>query len=241
MPTPKQIAANQSNAKKSTGPVTPAGKSKSRLNALRHGLTGQVTLMPEEDRAAFNSFCIEIAASLHPDNAFEHQLAHSIAEDTWRLNRARALENNIFALGHADDAHKIRTSHPEAHAALTAAHVFTSDPHQFQLLSLYMQRTTRDMQKNLATLRQLQADRKALRQQDLEETTARYSLNTMKHLPFNPDQHPGPNGFVFSTPELTLHAARHRDLKDAPRAAFYNFDLKRFQNSAQLFSSHRAA
>lgn len=241
MPSPKQIAANQSNAKKSTGPVTPAGKAKSSLNALRHGLTGQVTLMPEEDREAFNTFCAEISAGFHPENAFERQLAHSVAEDTWRLSRARALETNIFAFGHSGAAREIETSHPEAHAALVAAQVFSSNPHQFQLLSLYIHRTVVDMQKNLATLRQLQADRKALRQQDLNEATSRYSLNTMKQLPFNPTRHLGQNGFVFSTPELTLHAARHRDLKDAKFAASCDFDRKSFETSRNLFSHQRAA
>lgn len=38
MTSERKIAANRSNAKKSTGPRTNAGRSKSRRNALRHGL-----------------------------------------------------------------------------------------------------------------------------------------------------------------------------------------------------------
>ncbi len=37
-----QIAANRANAQKSTGPTTEAGKSRSRGNAMKHGLTAQV-------------------------------------------------------------------------------------------------------------------------------------------------------------------------------------------------------
>ncbi len=48
----KQLAANRANAEKSTGPRTVEGKNRSRLNALRHNLTGQVTTLTDPDRLA---------------------------------------------------------------------------------------------------------------------------------------------------------------------------------------------
>jgi hypothetical protein len=46
------VKTNRANAQLSTGPRTPAGKQRSSLNALRHGLTGQIVVMPTEDLEA---------------------------------------------------------------------------------------------------------------------------------------------------------------------------------------------
>src|SRR5580658_5590675 len=96
----KQLAANRRNAEKSTGPRTAEGKSNSSRNNLRHGLTGHISLLPTEDREAHDAFCNELIDSFNPETPMESQLAQSIAEDSWRLNRARAIETNMFALGH---------------------------------------------------------------------------------------------------------------------------------------------
>ncbi|QEH38486.1 hypothetical protein OJF2_70890 [Aquisphaera giovannonii] len=46
MATAAQIAANRRNAQKSTGPRTKAGKARSRLNGLKHGLCVRHPVMP---------------------------------------------------------------------------------------------------------------------------------------------------------------------------------------------------
>jgi hypothetical protein len=48
MATEKQIAANRRNARRSTGPRTPAGKARAALNALTHGLTTQAADLPPD-------------------------------------------------------------------------------------------------------------------------------------------------------------------------------------------------
>ena len=47
-PNTARLAANRRNALKSTGPRTAAGKKRSSKNALRHGLSVQIFLTPEE-------------------------------------------------------------------------------------------------------------------------------------------------------------------------------------------------
>ncbi len=51
----KRIDANRQNAKKSTGPRTPEGKSRSRFNRLQHGLAATVAVLPGEDAAVFQA------------------------------------------------------------------------------------------------------------------------------------------------------------------------------------------
>ena len=95
----KQLEANRRNALLSTGAKTEAGHNRSRMNALRHGLTGQVTTMTDEDRAAHDQFSKALIKDLAPEGAMETQLAQRVATDSWRLNRASAIEDNLFALG----------------------------------------------------------------------------------------------------------------------------------------------
>jgi hypothetical protein len=47
-----QIAANQANAQKSTGPRTPPGKAMASRNSLKHGLAGRGIVLPEAEEKA---------------------------------------------------------------------------------------------------------------------------------------------------------------------------------------------
>src|SRR5580658_253378 len=151
----KQLEANRNNALLSTGPKTEEGRKRSRMNALRHGITGQVTTMTDEDRAAHDQFSKALTASLAPHGAMEIQLAQRVATDSWRLNRASAIEDNLFALGQLQNAGQACPDVPELDAALISAFLFaepvrpyprdglakTSTPgQQLQLLTLYEQR-----------------------------------------------------------------------------------------------------
>src|SRR5579863_2571251 len=96
----KQLEANRRNALRSCGPTSAPGKKRVSLNNLRHGLTGQTTVLSPEDRAAHDKFCADLLSCLKPENALELQVAQAIADDHWRLNRVFAIETNIYALGH---------------------------------------------------------------------------------------------------------------------------------------------
>ncbi len=78
---------------RSTGPKTPEGKARCRLNATRHGLTGQLNILTPEEQQAYDHHSKITLEDLAPGTDFERSLAQSIADDLWRLNRARSIES----------------------------------------------------------------------------------------------------------------------------------------------------
>jgi hypothetical protein len=173
--TEAQLNARRENAKHSTGPRTDSGKKRSSLNAVRHGLTGQIIVHTPEDQEAFTKHCDGIRKDLDTVGALETNLAQAIAEDYWRLNRARALENSIFALGQIDHLPE-DSDDPDVDAALAQGRTWIAHARELQLLSLYESRIRRSVEKNTAELRALQNKRRlapiaARLQQDLN---ARY-------------------------------------------------------------------
>jgi hypothetical protein len=201
----KQHAANIRNAQHSTGPKTEEGKRTSSHNACRHNLTGQVTAMTDEDRIAHDTFSAAMIASMSPEGALEIQLAQRVATDSWRLNRASAIEDNLFAMGFSSHADQFSEQHPQVQAAYASARVFTVESKHLELLTLYEQRINRGLQKNLAMLQSLQATRKEERRHEITDAKKLQQLSEMKGLPYDPAK----DGFVFSNDQI--HAAIDRE------------------------------
>jgi hypothetical protein len=224
----KQLEANRNNAHLSSGAKTEAGHNRSRMNSLRHGLTGQVTTMTDEDRAAHDQFSQALINDLAPDGAMEIQLAQRIATDSWRLNRISAVEDNLFALGQLQNAGQACPDVPKIDAALVSARVFTQESKQLQLLTLYEQRINRSIQKNLALLQSLQATRKVEHQAAMKEAAALLKLSEMKGLEYAPAK----DGFVFSTAHIHAAIDRQQRLQRAATTDFSKYRRREFRTQA---------
>ena len=98
MATEKQIAANRKNAAKSTGPTSEQGKSRSRQNAIRHGLTAETVVTALEDPAEYEIFAEAVRLEFRPQSPVEHYLVARLASLLWRLRRATAIETKLFEL-----------------------------------------------------------------------------------------------------------------------------------------------
>jgi hypothetical protein len=98
MATQKQIEANRRNAKKSTGPKTEAGKAKAKFNAVKHGMTAEVAVLPHEDKHSYEELRRSTIESYQPANGTEYMLAELVAINYWRLLRAMRVETTSFEL-----------------------------------------------------------------------------------------------------------------------------------------------
>ncbi len=88
--TPRRAAANRANARHSTGPRSAAGKSRSRGNALKHGLAVPASMIPE--LAPEIAQLARTIAGPAADDLIVYQAALRVAEaamDVMRARRAR--------------------------------------------------------------------------------------------------------------------------------------------------------
>src|SRR6202050_5433342 len=187
MPSPLQYAANRLNAEKSEGPTSPQGKARSSMNALRHGLTARVVVLPSEDMDAYRAFSKEIVDSLDAQTPVERQFAQTVADNQWRINRIRSIEDGMLGMGHFEAAGKFDCPPSEIHSAMNAARPFRHHSKSFVNLSIYEQRRHRSIKESLRQLRELQAERREREKAEMDDAIRLLKTQQMKGLPYDAD------------------------------------------------------
>ena len=95
MASKSQIEANRRNSRKSTGPRTESGKSKSSKNHLTYGLyTHQARVQPGEEEI-YAEFCQTLYDQLTPGNLLEETFVFEITGASWRLRCCAAAEGDL--------------------------------------------------------------------------------------------------------------------------------------------------
>ena len=199
-----RAAINRANAQHSTGPRTEAGKQRSSLNALRHGLTGHTIVLPSEDLAAYQRHVQSFVDEYRPKTATEKQLVQSLADTAWRLNRIPALENNLLTLGITENGGRVNTGHPEADSALAMALALREQTRAFAALSMHGHRLSRQFERTLQQLREIQAARAEIEQDQLSQAGKLLQMHKEEDLPYDPAD----DGFVFSNTEIETFIRR---------------------------------
>src|SRR5437660_7536635 len=219
--------SNRANATHSTGPRTPEGKKRSCLNAMRHGLTGQVIVLPEEDIALYKKHCEEFAEDWHPKGATEKHLVQTLADQQWRLHRAHSREIAAYAIGHDEFGDRIKTGDAAIHAVLTAAVVDLEQSKDLDRISRYASRIQRDYHMTLRELRAMQSERREREQNDLYTAAQIQKLFEMKKMEWNPAE----DGFVLTAGQINTYRNRvaHRD--DAMVAHRVGFNIEKYNKA----------
>jgi hypothetical protein len=212
----RRVEINRANAERSTGPRTDAGKRRSSLNALRHGLTGHIIVLPSEDHAAYEQHTRRLFGDLQPKGALEEQLVQCLVDTSWRINRIAALETNLLTLGIHEQSDNIVTGHPEVHAALAMAASVREQTRALANLSSHEQRLSRQFERTLQQLRAIQAERREKESDQMEKAGRILRLHKAEGTPYDPAE----DGFVFSNDEIETSIRRNHRLREANNAYY---------------------
>ena len=122
MSTDRQIEANRSNARKSTGPRSAPGKKRAAANAVTHGLLGRQIVLPGERAATYDAFRAGVLKALEPVGDLEALLADKLVADAWRLRRVPVFEAAVHRRSRHDrEVEEAQTLVDEARAVDTQA------------------------------------------------------------------------------------------------------------------------
>jgi len=155
-----------------------AGKHRPSLNP-RRGLT----VMPNEDLQVYQLHLKSFTDEYHPEGATESHLVQALADTSWRQNRVAALEVNLLTLATDNPPHQIDVG---ATAKALAN------------LSLHSQRLSRQFERTVAQLRDLQQTRRTQEKQDLDNLLDVMEIYKAKGETYRPSE----DGFVFSPSQI---------------------------------------
>ena len=176
------------------GPHTEEGKARTRLNAFRHGLTGQVFVFAAAEADTYRSHCAAIREHYQPAGPLEEALADQVATGIWRLQRVAAIEEGIFA----SDA----AAQPEP---VGPAHAWLEQGRSLSLLSTYEGRIRRALDRDKAELLSLQNTRNENTARQAALAKSKAATRAPQPLPVTPQ----PDEFVFSSDPTAAKMVHH--------------------------------
>jgi hypothetical protein len=162
----RQIEANRRNA---AGPhqMTEAGKQSIRTNALRHGLAARLhVVLAGEDEKFYNEILDSLRDEYAPQSTQEEMLVNQIAENYWRLIRARNMESGSFKLGIKIEAEEYGFNRVEPDDLLRGANLATTLSHHHEIfarIARYETTAERSYDRAIRELAKLQTTRQRSR------------------------------------------------------------------------------
>ena len=191
-----QLNANRENAKHSTGPKFETSKQKVRMNALKHGFSGHIVMIPDHEKEAFRQHLENFRSEYNPKGITEEVLVQSLCDISWSTQQMRAQSANIMAMM-GSQPHDFPG---ERGAALDYALSQAVDPAEtiknINLLGIYENRKARLFNATRRELVQVQAERRA---KEKAEREAAKAAQPVEH-----NATAAPDGFVCSEPKTAV-------------------------------------
>ena len=153
MSSQRRIDASRANGARSRGPVTPEGKQRSAMNAIRHGLLCQTVVLDGEDPEAFTTLLADYVERLQPADRVELALVEDMAAANWRQHRSWAIEAEMM------NQASCKLSSPIAIKRITHGFTTLAAGPELALMHRYETRQSRMFQRALANLLALQKQR----------------------------------------------------------------------------------
>jgi hypothetical protein len=164
-------------------------------------LTGQPVVMTEQDFRTYHSFCKKYIDEFEPKTHAEEQMVRTIADTQWRLNRARAIECNLFSFHVSQANNVVPSNNTECQTALTQARMVSTLTKELSRLSIYEMRLTQVLESTLDRLQRSQQERRAKQLESLQIAAAIRTMRQQQRQSWTPSD----DGFQFTLPEIDAH------------------------------------
>jgi hypothetical protein len=193
----QQRIANRKNAAQPRNMST-AGRQTVASNALRHGLTSSKVLLPHEDPSAYEALRTGVLQDRAPVTTEEHFLTDQIAQNMWRLQRARRVETafltattELFCESRGIESPSTAPKDSLLDFDVAVSTVMAKQGHELDIFRRYETAIERALYKSIRELDRLQAERRKkeaqsprpveqvkVEQPKIEQTTAAASTIT---------------------------------------------------------------
>jgi hypothetical protein len=182
--------------------------------------------------ADYQLHCRRFFDEYQPATPTESQLTQELADTAWRLNRIPSLEAELL-----DRAANPPSEHARIHFDIVDAHGALAT------LGLHSERLSRQFQKALDQLREIQSERRHDQERRLKDAAALLELHKHKGIPYNPAEVFSENGFVFSKAHTARRAQPGQPGTVSPgapfRASFSTDQVEAYARRLKLLNESR--
>src|SRR5713226_4132119 len=199
MPTEAQINANRLNAQKSTGPMSPEGKARSSLNALKSGIDAWSHIIPGEDPAELETLTEQFLQHYQPADPVQLSLVDTLISTEWIQRRLRRIETQLwnFRVDILDQGlTRAEFIDPSIQRNSPLGHAFHAALDPFTRLQRRIDSTNRMFLRTLKALQELQATAASQSAQAAPATTFSEPPSLVATDPITPQPLTSPIGFV---------------------------------------------